>query len=207
MAVTFTIPGYRGTRDYTVPMHRAAALMLAPVLLLAGCRGNQESTIPGGPSPAGKPTELPGASCQDQEGGNSQIFPDFVSVDLNSEGGVDRITFRFRQTDPDATDPPLYFVRYVDELVTDGEGAPVTVAGNAFVSVSFMAVGVDLSGETPVEVYTGPNEFTPEFPTVRELKKTGDFEGVVSWGIGLSRKACVVIEATDSELVLEFPSP
>jgi hypothetical protein len=187
-------------------MRRAAALLLAPVMLLGACRKAEEPRA-ASPSPVGNPGQLPGASCEDQEGGNSQIFPDFVSVDLKSEGGVDRVTFRFRQTDPEATDPPLYFVRYVDQLVTDGEGAPVTVTGDTFVSVSFMAVGVDLSGETPVEVYTGPDEFTPEFPTVRELKKTGDFEGVVSWGIGLARKACVVIEATDSELTLEFPSP
>jgi hypothetical protein len=188
-------------------MPRVAALLLALLMLLGGCRGSQEPSGSSEPSPTGSPRELAGASCQDQEGGNSQIFPDFVSVDLKSEAGVDRVSFRFRQTDPEATDPPLYFVRYVDQLVTDGEGAPVEVAGKAFVSVSFMAVGVDLSSETPIEVYTGPDEFTPAFPTVRQLKKTGDFEGVVSWGIGLARKACVVVEATDRELVLEFPSP
>jgi hypothetical protein len=189
-----------------VAMPRVVAILLAPVLLLGGCRGSEEQQgAP--PSPAGSPKKLPGASCADQDGGNSQIFPDFVSVDLTSEGGVDRVSFRFRQTDAAATDPPLYFVRYVDQLVTDGEGAAVEVEGEAFVSVSFMAVGVDLSGETPIEVYTGPDEFTPAFPTVRELEKTGDFEGVVSWGIGLARKACVAVEATDSELLLEFPSP
>jgi hypothetical protein len=187
-------------------MRRLAALLIVPLLLLGGCRKAGERSA-ASPSPAGSPGQLPGASCEDQEGGNSQIFPDFVSVDLKSEGGVDRVSFRFRQTDPEATDPPLYFVRYVDQLKTDGEGAPVEVEGKAFVSVSFMAVGFDLSGETPIAVYTGPNEFTPEFPTVRQLKKTGDFEGVVSWGIGLARKACVVVQATDSELVLEFPSP
>ena len=187
-------------------MPRVAALLLTPLLLLGGCRGSQEPSGSGA-SPTGSPRELAGASCEDQEGGNSQIFPDFVSVDLKSEDGVDRVAFRFRQTDPEATDPPLYFVRYVDQLVTDGEGAPVEVEGRAFVSVSFMAVGVDLSSETPIEVYTGPDDFTPAFPTVRQMKKTGDFEGVVSWGIGLALRACVVVEATDRELVLEFPSP
>ncbi len=186
-------------------MTRPAALLLAPLMLLGACRGPEDRRA-ASPSPSESPGKLPGASCEDQEGGNSQIFPDFVSVDLKSEDGVDRVAFRFRQTDPDASDPPLYFVRYVDQLVTDGEGAPVEVEGKAFVSVSFMAVGVDLSGETPIEVYTGPDEFAPRFPMVRELEKTGDFEGVVSWGIGLNRKACVVVEATDRQLVLEFPS-
>jgi hypothetical protein len=189
-----------------VVVRRFLVLLLAPLLLVGACREG-ERVPQTRPSPAGSPRELPGASCEDLEGGNSEIFPDFVKVDLESEGGVDRITFRFRQTDPDATDPPLHFVRYVDELVTDGEGAPVEVEGDAFVAVSFMAVGVDLSGETPIEVYTGPDNFRPRFPTVRELEKTGDFEGVVSWGIGLSRKACVVVEATDRALTLEFPSP
>jgi hypothetical protein len=186
-------------------MRRVAAIVFV-LVLLGACR-ERERAPQTSPKPAGSPRELPGASCEDQEGGNSEIFPDFVKVDLESEGGVDRVTFQFRQTDPDATDPPLHFVRYVDELVTDGEGAPVEVEGKAFVAVSFMAVGVDLSGETPIEVYTGPDDFTPAFPTVRELKKTGDFEGVVSWGIGLARKACVVVEATPGALTLEFPSP
>jgi hypothetical protein len=74
------------------------------------------------------------------------------------------------------------------------------------VVVSFQAVGHDLSGETPVEVYTGPERFEPGFPTLREAAMLGDFEGQVSWGLGLSDKVCYRIDAGPDHLTVEFPS-
>jgi hypothetical protein len=184
---------------------RATATLL--LLLAAACRQGGGTGATPDPSPPAIPRELPGASCDEQRGGTEEILPDFVKVELESEGGVDRIRFLFRPTAPDQPDvPPAYIVSYVDRLLTDGEGAPVDVEGEAFVSVSFQAIGVDLTQEMPVEVYTGPKEFTPRFPTVREVEQTGDFEAVVSWGIGLAREACVAVTAEGGSLTLEFPS-
>jgi hypothetical protein len=57
-----------------------------------------------------------------------------------------------------------------------------------------------------VEIYTGPKEFTPNFPTVVEVEELGDFEATISWGIGLSSRACVVVDATPTRITLEFPT-
>lgn len=183
-------------------MRSAAALGAAFLLATACAKG------PGSPdaTPQEEPSPLGATSCEDQEGGNSEVLPDFVKVETESVAGVDRVRFVFRQSQSGVTDPPKYFVSYVDELRTDGEGGPVDVEGSAFVAVSFQAIGVDLSGETPVEVYTGPKEIVTAFPTVLELEETGDFEATVSWGIGLSSKACLALRAEPNELVLEFPS-
>jgi hypothetical protein len=161
------------------------------------------------PSPTPSPTptgdDLAGASCEDREGGNDYNFPDFVRVKVEREDGVEKVEFRFEPEDG-VTDPPVHFISFADQLTTEGEGAPVDLEGNAYLSVSFMARGVDLSGEDFEEIYTGPKRLTPGFPTVKELQHLGDFEGLISWGIGLESRACYVLRARADRLILRFPS-
>jgi hypothetical protein len=193
---------------------RGIGLVLVVAGLVASACAQRQPVTPGATgsdSPAASPEtespdDLPGASCKNVNAGNPSNFPDFVEVELESEGGVDRITFRFEPPAGAPDKPPWHFISFVDELITEGEGRPVDVEGEAFLLVSFQAIGVDLSGEQPVEVYTGPQEFTPRFGTLREAEELGDFEGQVSWGLGLARKACFVLEAEPDHLTLEFPS-
>jgi hypothetical protein len=148
---------------------------------------------------------LPDSTCENTTGGNPENFPRFVEV-VVEPGETDRITFKF---EPDAgapNEPPLHFINFTDELITDGEGRTVDAAGESFVVVSFQAVGVDLSEEEPVEVYTGPKRFTPGLGVLLEAVHLGDFEGQVSWGLGLSRDACFALEAEPDHITLEFPS-
>jgi len=194
-------------------MRRIAAAFL---LLAVGCGGSADPAATSSPSPgptspaptvSPSPTsdDLEGASCRKHRGGDPANFPPFTEVSIESDDGVERVEFRF-EPEGDPEQPPWYFVSFVDELATDGEGAPVEVAGEAFVLVSFMAQGVDLSGEEPEPIYTGPTEFAPGLSTVLEVEQTGDFEGVVSWGIGLSSKTCFVVDAEPDRLRLEFPA-
>jgi hypothetical protein len=138
--------------------------------------------------------------------GDPKNTPDFVAVEVESKGGLDRVTFRFRKRGGAPDVPPFHIVRFVDELTTDPQGAAADVEGDAFVQIIFQAFGVDLSGEEPVEIYTGPKEFTPKLPTVLEVEELGDFEATISWGIGLSARACFVVDATPTSIALEFPS-
>jgi hypothetical protein len=192
-------------------MRRVAAILAA--LLAASCAqpqgpGGAPRPTPTSPSPTASPTqtELAGASCDDRTQGSGRNLPDFVGVEVESEGGVDRVTFEFEPNQPNVDRPPYYVVRFQDELHTDPEGAPADIEGEAFVLVVFGALGVDLSGEEPVEIYMGPTEFTPGFGTVREVEQLGDFEATVSWGIGLSSRECFVVDAAADHLTLEFPS-
>ena len=195
-------------------MRRAALLALA--LLVSACADGSGGADPTptptpteAPSPTPTPTatsdDLADASCDDRQDGDPSNFPDFVEVSIESEGATEKVEFRF-EPEGDPGDAPQYFVGYTDQLVADGEGAPVDVEGEAFVSISFMARGVDLSGEEFEPIYTGPTEFAPGFSTVLEVEQTGDFEGLVSWGIGLSSRACFVVEARPDRIILEFPA-
>jgi hypothetical protein len=182
-------------------------------LLLAACgqepqRGATPPASPETPEQTESPTpaDLPGASCDDRTGGNARNLPDFVEVEVESEEGVDRVTFRFETNQPNVMQPPYHVVRFQDELHTDPEGAPADIEGEVFILVVFGALGVDLSGEEPEEIYTGPEEFTPGFGTVLEVEQLGDFEATITWGIGLSAEECFVLDAGPDHLTLEFPS-
>lgn len=181
-------------------------------LLAASCADDAPPRSSPVPTPAETvsptPTDDPlaGASCEQRQGGDPANTPDFTEVRIEPEGdAVEKVDFRFEGAGG-ATDAPQWFAGFVDELITDGEGAPVEVEGEAFLSVAFMARGVDLSGETFEPIYTGPTEFTGTgLSTVLEVEQTGDFEGLVSWGIGLSHEACFVVDEQPDRLTLEFP--
>lgn len=192
-------------------MRWAASLVCAVVLSACGQPqgdGARPPTTPASPEPIASPTptELPGASCEDRTAGSGRNLPDFVDVEVESEGGVDRVTFVFEPNQPNAKQPPYHVVRFQDELHTDPEGAPADIEGEASLLVVFGALGVDLSGEEPIEIYTGPEEFTPRFGTVREVEQLGDFEATISWGIGLAAEECFVLDSGPDHLTLEFPS-
>lgn len=195
-------------------------LIVTALSLVAAACADEGAPTGGSPSPAGSPSptettpspsptatsdDLADASCEQREGGNPENFPDFVEVNIESEGDTEKVEFRF-EPEGDPADAPQWFVGFTDELVTDGEGAPVEVAGEAFVSIAFMARGVDLSGEEFEEIYTGPGEFTPGLSTVLEVEQLGDFEGLVSWGIGLSSRECFVVDDRPDRIILEFPA-
>ena len=190
-------------------MHR---IVLVVLVLLVGCaRAEPGTDVAESPettaSPAAEPSELPDARCEDTNAGNAANFPRFLDVKVESDGDRDRVTFEF---DPEAgapDEPPFHVVTFTDQLITDGEGREVQAEGETFLVVSFQAVGVDFSqGDKPVEVYTGPKRFTPRYGVLKEIVHLGDFEGQVTWGLGLGREACYVLEAEQDHLTLEFPS-
>ena len=90
----------------------------------------------------------------------------------------DRIVFEFRG------ETPAWSAGYVPRIVQDPSGRVATVAGQAFLRVAFHNVRVDraTAGGPPIIR-------TPGFPTLLQVKEAGDFEGVVSFGAGLRRRA------------------
>lgn len=116
--------------------------------------------------------------------------------------GYDRVVFQFRNT------LPGYSVSYVEPPIhEDGSGRPVNVAGNAVVSVRMEnALDADLTKSTAPRTYTGPTRFTPTTPEVAELVRTGGFEGVLTWAIGLRDKVDYRVTTLQSppRLVVDF---
>jgi hypothetical protein len=103
-----------------------------------------------------------------------------VAVRAARHDGYDRITFEF------SDGRPGYTVRYVPQVVQDGSGAPITLLGHSFLSVVFMrAQAHDDSG---AQTYTGPQVITTNFSSLKQAAFAGDFEGYVSFGLGLGNR-------------------
>lgn len=106
-------------------------------------------------------------------------LPALVRIDAGDHpaDGFSRLSFAFRGA------LPGYEVAYVPRVEADGSGNPIRLSGNAFLRVRFdqaQAHGAD--GRTTVLSSPGPEI---GFPTLRGYGAAGDFEGVVSYGIGV----------------------
>ncbi|HUI50041.1 MAG TPA: hypothetical protein VL119_15225 [Acidimicrobiia bacterium] len=107
---------------------------------------------------------------------------------------VDHVIFDFEAK---GTDLPGYSVTYGNPPFTqDASGAPVTIAGQAFVVVKVQP-GYGYDFETGTPTYKGPLS-VPVGGTnhVRAIVETGDFEGVLTWVIGLDAKRPFTVQAT-----------
>lgn len=94
----------------------------------------------------------------------------------------DRVVFEF-----DATRTPGYELGYLEEpAVACGSGAAVQVQGRAVLQVQFLNSRAHTdSGQPTVQ----RKEYRlPAYPTLREIERTCDFEGTVTYVIGVSSR-------------------
>jgi hypothetical protein len=196
-------------------------LVLLAALLAAGAAGCGGSGSEGGTTTAASP-----GTTETTTGGTDGIDPlegastDPVSrehpgaetetalveaVTLGRHEGFDRVVFRFRNG------VPGYRVEYVEPpLQEDGSGAPVELAGSAFVQVRMeRASGFDLNVPEGELVYTGPRRLRGAdagTSVVQEVVRTGDFEAVLTWAVGLSDRVDFRVTTLESppRLVVDF---
>ena len=109
----------------------------------------------------------------------AQSAPTLVDVRAGGHPGFDRVVFEFRGA------VPGHRVGYVDQLIEDPSGKPVSLAGSADLQVVFQGANAHDSGGTPT---VSPRRFSPGLPAVKEIAQTGDFEAVVSYGVGIDRR-------------------
>ena len=105
-----------------------------------------------------------------------------VAIRTGSHDGYDRVVLQFRN------DLPSWRVGYVDQ-VTSESGATVPLEGGAslFVQVD-PAWGHDQNTPPYEATYTGPRSLTPRYPTLRQVRWVDEFEGHLTFGIGLQRR-------------------
>lgn len=118
----------------------------------------------------------------------------------------DRVVFQFKNG------LPGYRVEYVEPpLREDGSGNLVELEGDYFVVVRMEpASGFDLSVPEGELVYTGPRRIVGGgTAVVREIVRTGDFEAVLTWAIGLDlvRSFRVLTLENPARIVVDFAAP
>jgi hypothetical protein len=196
-------------------MRRLPALVVAAVATaaLSSCDGDDTAkTVSSTESTVATTTSIPStvpaaaSTATTVEPTNPTAFLKTIEVDRN--GDKPRIVFTF------VNEVPGYQVEYVKRpVLSDGEGAEVSVTGEAVLQVTLAnASGVDLS--TPVsdtELYTthykGPTRFTPtDTSFVKEMVRTGDFEARLGWAVGTTseRPFVVTTNAAEKKVVITF---
>jgi len=116
--------------------------------------------------------------------------PSITSVDLSG----DVLTMTFASGTPAfdvATQPTAKFT-------TDPSGQAVTLGGTAGVKITLRGFRGD------VKNYAGPNQVGSNGQIVLNAYELGDFEGVVTWGAGVSAPACTAVTASGSTLTFQF---
>ncbi len=156
-------------------------------------------------SPGGIDT-LEGAATTpvEQKSGSSETAL-LERVAIGRHEGYDRVVFQFTNV------VPGYRVEYVQPpLKEDGSGKVVAVKGSAFVVVRMEpASGFDLSKSEGMLVYKGPKRLEGSdsgTSIVQEVVRTGDFEAVLHWAIGLEEQVDFRVTSAGSppRLIVDF---
>jgi hypothetical protein len=117
-----------------------------------------------------------------------------TTVDQLVDKCVDHVIFGFKST---SSAPPGYSITYGSPpFAQDGSGTPVAIKGSSFIVVQVKpGYGFDFVANQPT--YTGPKRIAfTNANHVTEVVETGDFEGVLTWVIGLDVKRPFTVEAT-----------
>lgn len=182
-----TLPRGRRLHCETMARWPGPALLLAGVALLLGGCGTSDDEPPAAAQPATRASTVPtdpmeGASTTPVSvpATNTEIAL-LGDVRAARHDGYDRVVFEFRNV------LPGYDVRYVERpVLADASGAEVAVGGGHVVQVRMEnALDADLEQESAPLTYTGPSRFSPATPEVVELVRTGGFEAVLTWAVGL----------------------
>ena len=175
----------------------SAAVSPDPTQLIGSASGPRISAPPvTPPTPPG--TNLPAFACSDASGGKTGVA-NAITARASEQDGYDRFVLQF---DPIV---PTYTVKQQAKPVftLGGSGQSVTLSGTAGILVS-------VHSATGATTFTGSTDMVhSDYTILKEARQTEDFEGYVSWGLGLSRATCMrVFTLSDpARLVVDLQIP
>ena len=181
-----------------------AALLLALVSILTACGPGLSTSAdvsPGSsgsiasaprisPPPVSPPTppgtNLPDFACSDASGGNTGVA-NTITARVGEQTGYDRFVLQF-----DSIVPTYTVKRQAKPVFQQGaSGQTVTLSGTAGVLVT-------VHSATGATTFSGSTDLVhPEYVILNEARQVQDFEGYVSWGLGLSKPACMRVFTLD----------
>lgn len=217
-----------GHREITMKGTLTTAIVVLAVLVgctpaasspSGGAPATTTASVPSGPS-AGPVTASPGSPALEPTAGltpfdcalpasmpatvdRAQIADVRVGSHGTGPSGYDRIVFEFQGPGL----PEVTLRAGTPPFTKDPSGLPLPVRGNAFlVLVLHGATAITPEGTM---TYSGPTEFTSEFPALTELKEAGDFEAVSEWVAGLTGPTChrMFVLQAPTRLVIDVQHP
>ena len=174
---------------------RRTILTLALILICAcGAAANSANGQPAQAtaSPAALSCTASGAASASWSAAPSASAATPAIVSAVADGDTLKLTF--------ASGTPQFEVAPVGSahFTVDPSGRPVDLAGASGVRIVLRGFRGDMSN------YNGAARFTSSGPILLETGAIGDFEGVVSFGAGVSRPACANVTASSSTLTFHF---
>jgi hypothetical protein len=124
---------------------------------------------------------LASPSAAMRSGVQAPRIPELVNVRAAHHPGFDRVVFEFR-----GGMPASHSVRYVSNLTEDPSDRPVHLAGDATIQVVFH--GANAHDESGNGTVSPAGRFSPGLPSLKEVAPAGDFEGVVTYGLGVDHR-------------------
>jgi hypothetical protein len=113
------------------------------------------------------------------------------NVRVGRHAGFDRVVFEFEGGRPG------YSVHYTPVARHDGSGAPIRTLGSVALQVYLQAESVDMDAADFPLTFTPTGPITPRYPTLRQVRYGGYFEGGTTFGVGLAgRTGFRVLELT-----------
>jgi hypothetical protein len=176
------------------PLRRVVVLIavVCPVALASACAVTTRPAPSGPPSSASVPATVAAHGPVAQAAAavpKAQGEGYLTAIRVARHPAYDRVVFQF------AGGMPGYSVRYVTGVTADPSARPVPLPGRAYLQVVFRPaseIRQNPSGSPPTtRTYTGPSTLTPLLPTLLQVRAAGDFEGYLSFGIGVSGRAPV----------------
>jgi hypothetical protein len=149
---------------------------------------------------ASTPTQTPPATCTDT-GTASQTWPlpeppkSSTPPIVSATTSGDTLSFTFT-----TGTPPFQVITQPGntKFAEDPSGKEVDLAGTDGVSVVLTGFRGDQSN------YAGDKKLKSSGPRLLEATELGDFEGNVTWGVGLSGPSCAVVTSNGSTLTFLF---
>jgi len=137
-------------------------------------------------------------TCTDKSGGVAGAAATVYDIRIAHHDGYDRLVIGF----PTANTMPEYQLtrQATSTFLRDASGQPVTLDGSA--GIRAVLRNADIAPGAPTDL-------KPALPSIREVAQIGNFERVVSYGVGLATPACFrVLELSGpTRLVIDVETP
>ncbi|TMF81651.1 MAG: hypothetical protein E6I11_16405 [Chloroflexi bacterium] len=150
------------------------------------------------PPPTAPGTNLPAFACADASGGKTGVA-NAITARAAEQDGYDRFVLQF-----DSIVPTYTVKRQTKPVFTlGGSGQSVTLSGTAGILVT-------VHSATGATTFSGSTDLVhSDFQVLKEARQTQDFEGYVSWGLGISRPTCmrVFMLSDPARLVIDLQIP
>ena len=171
--------------------------LLLAIAFVGLCACGSTSTAAGpSPSPSPVPTACTDNGAASTNWPNPSTAPRSPGiVSASATGNVLTLTFQ--------TGTPAFDVKQQSSahFTSDPGGLPLNLAGNAGVLIKLHGFRGDVNN------YDGGVPATALGPLLVEMKKTGDFEGVISFGVGLDSAGCANVASSGNTLTFTFITP